>query len=72
MKRDLAGARAMWREIVATIRTSPVHEARKLVDEMLVDLDSMFPLPAPTSKNAEAQYRSLVAELDGRTPRSKR
>lgn len=39
-------ARAMWRELVALIRTAPLHETRPLVDEMIVDLDGMFPLPA--------------------------
>jgi hypothetical protein len=44
-------AREAWRELGATIRSEPIADARKLVDEMLVDLDGLFALPAPRARS---------------------
>lgn len=49
-RKSIEAARAAWRRLLAQLRSVPIADARKLVDEMDADLGALFPPPAPPQR----------------------
>ncbi len=62
----IATARASWQRLLAQLHRAPITDAQKLTDEILSDLDLLFPLPAiaPRAANVINMFDWML-----RTPR---